>query len=189
MTESVDPRIERTRVVVMQTAIDIVAERGFAGASIDAIAQRSGVARSTIYRHWSQKEDLLLEAMGSAVGDVAALTVGDLRKDLIAITTHLAGLLATEPMGSLVASIILESRREPALDDLRRRLIAQRQRVAHRMIGEAVDRGELGSAVDADAMAVDLAAPIFFRSLVLHAPIDGDWIEDHVDRVLRLHSP
>ncbi|MFC2153638.1 TetR/AcrR family transcriptional regulator, partial [Actinomycetota bacterium] len=70
MTESVDPRIERTRTVVMRTAIDIVAERGFQGASIDAIAQRSGVARSTIYRHWPDKSDLLLEAIGAAIGDI-----------------------------------------------------------------------------------------------------------------------
>ena len=188
MTASVDPRIERTRTVVMRTAIDIVAERGFQGASIDAIAQRSGVARSTIYRHWPDKSDLLLEAIGAAVGDVTALTVGVLRTDLIAIATHLAEMLAAEPMGSVVASVVLESRREPALDDLRRRLISQRQQLAREVIAEAIDRGELDASTDSDAMAFDLAAPIFFRSMVIRAPLDSEWVGRHVDRVLAQHG-
>ena len=188
MTASVDPRIERTRAVVMRTAIDIVAERGFQGASIDAIAQRSGVARSTIYRHWPDKSDLLLEAIGAAVGDVTALTVGVLRTDLIAIATHLAEMLAAEPMGSVVASVVLESRREPALDDLRRRLISQRQQLAREVIAEAIDRGELDASTDSDAMAFDLAAPIFFRSFVIRAPLDSDWVGRLVYSVLEQHG-
>ena len=188
MTTPVDPRIERTRAVVLQTAVEIVAERGFAGASIDAIAQRSGVARSTIYRHWPQKMDLLLEAVGSAAGDIGSLAVGDLREDLVAVCTHLAELLGSEPLGSVAASIILESRREPALDELRRKLIAQRRLAAEQVIGDAMSRGDLRDDVRADAIANDLAAQIMFRSLVLRAPMGRAWIENLVDRVLRLHD-
>ncbi|MGB5433694.1 MAG: TetR/AcrR family transcriptional regulator [Acidimicrobiia bacterium] len=187
MAPPVDPRIERTRTVVLQTAVEIVAEQGFAGASIDAIAQRSGVARSTIYRHWPQKMDLLLEAVGSAAGDIGSLTVGDLREDLIAVSTHLAELLGSEPRGSVMASIILESRREPALDELRRKLIAQRQLAVERVIGDAMSRGDLRDTERADVIANDLAAQIMFRSLVLRESMDRAWIEDLVDRVLRLH--
>ena len=87
---AVEPRIARTRTVVFAAAIEIVAERGFAGASIDAIAQRAGVARSTIYRNWPTRVDLLLEAVGSELDPIESLAMGDLRAELAAIGTHLA---------------------------------------------------------------------------------------------------
>ncbi|MEX1280276.1 MAG: helix-turn-helix domain-containing protein, partial [Acidimicrobiia bacterium] len=83
-----DPRIERTRRVVLGAAVEVVAERGFSGATIDAIAQRSGVARSTIYRHWPDRGDLLLEAVSDRVGPVEASVTGDLREDLIGLVVH-----------------------------------------------------------------------------------------------------
>ena len=131
--------------------------------------------------------DLLLEAVGSAVGDIESLAVGDLRGDLVAVSMHLAHMLASERIGSVAASIILESRRDPALDELREQLVTQRMYDVERIIDDAMVRGELRDDTDSDAMATDLAAQIFLRALVLRAPIDQIWIEEHVDRVLRLH--
>lgn len=187
MSRVVDPRIERTRAVVLETAIQIVAERGFAGASIDSISQRSGVARSTIYRHWPSRMELLLEAVGSRIGDIESLAVGDFRGDLVAVSMHLAHMLASELIGSVAASIIFESRQDPALDELRERLVTERMRDVERIVHEAIARGELRDDADSYAIATDLAAPIFMRSLILRAPIDQTWVEEHVDRVLRLH--
>ncbi|UCG40256.1 MAG: helix-turn-helix transcriptional regulator, partial [Acidimicrobiia bacterium] len=73
----VDPRIERTKTVVLQAAFAVIGELGFGGATIDAIAQRSGVARSTIYRHWPDRADLLIESMAHMVGSVESVTTGD----------------------------------------------------------------------------------------------------------------
>src|ERR1035437_5401664 len=116
---AVESRIARTRKVVFAAAIEIVAERGFAGASIEAIAQRAGVARSTIYRNWPTRVDLLLEAVGSELDPIESLAMGNLRADLAAIATHLAELLTSQRMGSVVASIILEARRDSELEELR----------------------------------------------------------------------
>ncbi len=185
MTATVlDPRIERTRKVVLAAAIEVIGERGFSGASIEAIAQRCGVARSTIYRHWPDRMDLLLEAVTIGVGPVETLAVGDLRADLVNIGTHLAELLTSEPVGSVAASMILESRRDPVLDGLRRRFVAHRQQAVAKVVGDAVDRGELPRGIDPTAMGNDLAAQIFFQTLVLHEPIDRRRIEGHVDRWL-----
>ena len=118
--------------------------------------------------------DLLLEAVGAEVGRVDALLVGDLRSDLIAITSHLAELLTSEPVGSVSASMILESRRDPALDELRKRFVGQRRSAAAQVIRDAVSRGELAADTDAGAMVDEIAAPIFFRTLVLHVPIDQE---------------
>ena len=183
-TAVLDPRIERTRKVVLEAAIQVLGERGFAGASIDAIAQRCGVARSTIYRHWPQRMDLLLEAVTAHVGPIETLAVGDLREDLVAIGTHLAELLTSEPIGSVVASMVLESRRDPGLDELRQRFVGQRHQSVTQVVSEAIARGELPPGIEPSGMGNDLAAQIFFKAIVLLEAIDRAWVEGHVDRWL-----
>lgn len=183
-TSTLDPRIEHTRRVVLEAAVEVVAERGFAGATIDAIAQRSGVARSTIYRHWSDRMDLLLEAVTARVGPVQASTAGDLREDLIVLVLRLGELLGSDPIGSVAAALILESRRDPQLDRLRMRFVTERRQAAARVIQQAVSRGDLELSAEPGALADDLGSPVFFRTLVMHSPVDRSWAEKHVDRWL-----
>ncbi|MDF1522418.1 MAG: TetR/AcrR family transcriptional regulator [Trueperaceae bacterium] len=179
-----DPRIERTRRVVLDAAIEVIAERGFAGATVDAIATRSGVARSTIYRNWDDPSALLLEAVRARVGPVAELVVGDVRQDLLAVCRHLATLLTQEPMASVAASLALESRRDPSLDALHRRFAEGRMRALAEVVEGAKACGDLPDAPDAETVATDLGAAIFFRAMVLRAPIEPAWLEAHVDACL-----
>ncbi len=183
-----DPRIDRTRRVVLEAAIEVIAERGFLGATIDAIAQRCGVARSTIYRHWPERNDLLLDAVAAKVEPIETLAVGDLRADLVAIGTHLAELLGSEPMGSVAAALILESRRDPALERLRDQFVSRRRRAIAQVMQLAADRGQIPPGNDLASMGNDFAGQIFFNALVLHAPMDRAWVADHVDRWLERHE-
>ena len=176
-----DPRIERTRTVVLAAAVDVIAESGFAGATIDAIARRSGVARSTIYRNWPDRQSLLMAAVRSRIGDIESLATGDLRSDLITIGWHLAQLLASEPMGSVVASLILESRHDEQLEALRQDFVASRWAAMGAIVQDAVDRGDLPAGSDASSIAEELAAPIFFHALILREPVDRAWVAVHVD--------
>ena len=184
----VDPRIERTRTVVLDAAVQVIADQGFAGATIDAIARRCGVARSTIYRHWPDRVDLLLDAFSSRIGTVDALIAGDLRRDLVAISLRLADLLTSEPIGSVVASLILEARHDPQLEELRQRFVTVRQEAVTHILAAAIEEGRLPPLEDPTSLAADLAAPIFFRALVLRAPIDRPWVEARVDRWLADNS-
>ena len=178
---AVEPRIARTREVVFAAAIEIVAERGFAGASIEAIAQRAGVARSTIYRNWPTRADLLLEAVGSELDPIESLAMGNLRADLAAIATHLAELLTSQRMGSVVASIILEARRDSELEELRQRFLASRRDAMNAVIGAAVARGDLPPDTDVQRAGDDLAAQVLFQVLVLRADFDSSRVMDYVD--------
>ena len=179
-----DPRITRTRAVLLEATLTVLSRSGFAGASIDAISKESGVARSTIYRHWPERSDLLIDSVAHALGDPSLSMVDDLRDDLVEVGTHLAELLASEPVGSVVAALILESRRDPALDEIRQRFVAQRAGLAVSAIAEAIARGELPDDTDPMDFATEIAGPIFFRALVLHMPVDRPWVEQHVGRWL-----
>jgi AcrR family transcriptional regulator len=183
-----EPRVARTREVVFAAAIEVIAERGFAGASIEAIAQRAGVARSTIYRNWPSRIDLLLEAVDSAVGPIESLSRGDLRADLEAIITHIADLLTADRMGSVAASIILEGRHDPELEELRRRFLTSRRSALDAVLDEAVNRGDLAAGTDVHRMGDELAAQVMYRTLVLRADIDGGWVEDEVARCLERYG-
>ena len=185
---AVEPRIARTRTVVFAAAIEIVAERGFAGASIDAIAQRAGVARSTIYRNWPTRVDLLLEAVGSELDPIESLAMGDLRTELAAIGTHLAELLTSQRMGSVVASIILEARRDSELEELRQRFLASRRDAMNAVIGAAIARGDLPPDIDVQRAGDELAAQVLFQALVLRADVDRSHVLDLVDRWLERYG-
>ena len=184
----VDPRIERTKTVVLQAAFAVIGELGFGGATIDAIAQHSGVARSTIYRHWPDRDDLLVESMAHMVGTVESVTTGNLHDDLVALALQIGTVLATEPIGSVVASIITESRRDENLDQLRARFVEHRKREGSALVAAAVERGELPDTTDPLEVAEDLAARVFFQALILREPIDLPWAERYVDGLLARYS-
>lgn len=187
-TPSIDPRIERTRHVVLDATFDVIADRGFAGATIDAIATRSGVARSTIYRNWRSRTDLLLEAVRCRFGPLREQLVGTARRDLLALCRRLAELLTTEPMASVAASLIVESRRDTSLRELHRRFVEVRLGELAAVVEEARVRGELPLAPDGATAAADLGAAIFFRALVIRTPIESAWLQAHVDEILRRYG-
>lgn len=183
-TSLADPRIERTRRVVLDAAVEVIAEHGFAGTTIHAIATRSGVARSTIYRNWDGRSELLLEAVRARFGSVRDLVVGEVRSDLLALCRHLAKILTHEPTASVAAALILESRRDPDLRALHRRFAEGRIRAIAEVVEEAEARGELRRVPDGWTVATDLGSAIFFRAMVLRVPIEPGWLEGRVDDVL-----
>jgi hypothetical protein len=103
----------------------------------------------------------------------------------VAIVTRLAELLTSDVMGSVAAAIILESRHDPELAELRRRFVAGRRSALDDVIVDAVARGDLPHETDVELLGDELAAMVMFRALVLRAPIDARWVEDHVDRCLQ----
>ena len=119
--KEVDPRIERTRRVVLEAAAELIAECGFGRASIEAISERSGVARSTIYRHWPDRLELLIESVGQHVDSIETPDTGDLRTDLLQTFSRVASMLADEATKSVIASFIAESTRDSELRTLKQK--------------------------------------------------------------------
>jgi len=183
----VDPRIERTRQVVLAAAAELVAELGYSDVTIEAIGERSGVARSTIYRHWKQLPELILDALSAAIEGAEPPDTGALRDDLVAFIGEFAGLLTSPQFRQIAIALVVESHRDPDIAELHGRFLRARQECAVAAIERGIERGELPATVDPAAMTVDLVAPVFFRAVVLRAPLDGTFIEEHIDRWLEIH--
>lgn len=184
----VDPRIERTRNVVLEAAAELLGEVGFGRTTIEAIAERSGVARSTIYRHWPDRTDLLAEAVDCKIAHIPFSQTGDLRGDLHTMLGELAAHLGSETVGSLLLSLIAEAGRDPQMAAMQERFTTARFGRIRSILDDAVKRGDLAANADVDQMAEDLLAPLFFRALIRRSIVDPEWIELHVHRWIRAYA-
>jgi len=184
----VDPRIERTRRVVLDAAAELIGECGMGRTSIEAISERCGVARSTIYRHWPDRSNLLRESVQERMKPIDDTETGDLRTDLLNVYQYLGLLLSDPETGPLVASCVAESKRNPEIAALLAKSGENRHKASSRIIRKAIDRGDLPSETDADQMADDLGAGVFFRALIRNQPVDEAWIETHVDRYISVYA-
>ena len=183
----VDPRVERTREVVLTTAIELVTEVGFSRVTVEAISERSGVARSTIYRHWKQLPDLMAAALDARIESSTPPDTGALRDDLVILIGELAGLLTSAQFSQVAMALIAESSRDPQIAEIHERFMQGRQQRTIAAIQRGIERGELPASVNPPGMALDMAAPLFFRALVQHLPIDAAFVEQHVDRWISIH--
>lgn len=174
---AVDPRIERTRRVVVQAAAELAAEQGYAGTTVDAIAERSGVARSTIYRHWPDLADLLAETFGNVCGVPDMADTGSFVTDLRHRASALARGLREEAWGRMLPSIVGGADHD---DDLRRALhtfTGVRRSEAAAAAQRAADRGEIDGDQDLDAAMERFVAPFFFRRMMTDLPLDDAFVE------------
>src|ERR1700683_5289033 len=91
----VDGRVERSRDTVLSAAFELLSQSGVGGFSVDAVSRRSGVAKTTIYRHWPTREALVIDACTRISAEQQTPDTGTLHGDLTAILTNIAHLLAT----------------------------------------------------------------------------------------------
>lgn len=165
-TLGVDPRIERSRRVVLTAAIDLLGEVGYSGITIEAVAARSGVAKSTIYRHWAGKVELLDDAFAELKPPFEVRTGGPVRERIIDLLEQLATHVASSDWSSCLPAMIEAAERDPAARKLQRKISTERRKLLVSLLREGVDSGELPQRIDPDLAADCLAGAIFVRRLV-----------------------
>jgi TetR/AcrR family transcriptional regulator, regulator of autoinduction and epiphytic fitness len=110
----VDPRIAETQRLVKEATLDLIAEIGFEGTTVELIAERSGVSRTTIYRHWPDPSVLFLEAFDPTTTDrQPPPSTGDFGADLDAYIHHVAERLNDERFAAALAAQVDKARRDP----------------------------------------------------------------------------
>ncbi len=175
---STDPRVALSRERVLSATLDLLTETGLGGLTIDDVAKRSGVAKTTIYRHWRNRNALVIDAcLRMTDGDEDPPDTGSLEGDLRAILTVLADLLATARWSSIMPSIIDAAEREPDIAELHSRLQVGHAAPMRAALERAVERGQLPPDVDIGAMASALRGPLYFRRWFTREPIDAPFID------------
>lgn len=179
-----DPRIARSRAAVLDATVGLLAERGVAATTLEAIAERSGVAKTTIYRHWASKPEVVLDAIGTLVEPPADPDTGSVREDLYQLVEGLRRGLSHSPLAALLPSLIDAAERDPEFAALHRTMVAAQHAVVHNVLMRGVRRGELPRDLDPDELVSLLAGPVFYRRLVTHGAVEAAFGRRVVDVLL-----
>lgn len=193
MTQVDSPRPGRRRdptrdTEILEAAIDVLAEVGFDGMTIDMVAARAKAGKATVYRRWTSKSDLVIEAVSCMKGPVPELAelpdTGTLRGDLVAMVRPRT-MEDNEKKTRVMAGILSLIAREPELADAARAAIAEpRARIHRLLLQRAIDRGEIAPVGDLDTLSLVVPAMVAYRMLLLHKPPDREFHLALIDGVL-----
>ena len=182
----VDPRVVRSREAVLATTAALLADVGLAGVTVEAIAHRSGVAKTTIYRHWPEISQLVIDAVTSVAAPCVRPDTGSLRGDLNELVKGLARTLTVAPTAKVIPSLVDAAERDPDLARLQRAWVKERRSGTRDAFVRAQARGEIGGDVDLDLVTTMLSSPLFYRRLVSHEPLSPRFLERVVDAVMAI---
>lgn len=185
----VQRRSSRAHASILAATVDLLAEVGFAGLSIEGVACRAGVGKATIYRHWSTKAELVIEAFTSLTRCNQPVRAGDLRTDLVECVSAIVAAVTSPPMGPILPSLLDAAERDPELAELHRQFTAQRRRFLLDVLASGIDQGVVKPGADVELVADLLVGPVLYRRLISRAPLGPDYAERLVDMVLPLLQP
>ncbi len=178
------PRSEVARQKALTAAFELIAEVGIAGLTVDAVAKKSGVAKSTIYRNFDDSDTLLFAAINAAVEPFPTPNTGSLRDDLITLHQQMCSMVDDGSMRRLLLGILGRA----AVDENFRRLKDEFQRERHQPLRTIVElaqaRGELSADLDVEFVITMIEGPIAARMIYAGESIDDDEIPIFVDAVL-----
>jgi AcrR family transcriptional regulator len=184
--DRLDPRVARTRDVVLSATAELLADEGFDRITIEAIAERCEVARSTIYRNWPNRADLLVAAFERLCAFRDPPDTGDLELDLLGFGAMLAEGLTSERWGRALPSLLGAVGHDDELRTAQQQFSDGRRRVVVGLFDRAVARGEVSRDVDLDVLATLYVSGFFFRRLVSHQPLDARFVSGHAALVSAL---
>lgn len=165
-----DPRAQRTRAAALAAARELLLTEGRDAVTPSRVADRSGVGRATIYRHWPEPLALLVEAATPPPAPQAPAPSGDLAADLVARLDALRRGLDGTPLSAVFAMLVERAEHEPELARLQQELADTGSAPLRELLRDAVRRGELPR-LDEDRAVDMLAGPLFYRRFIARRPI------------------
>ncbi|MCU1393457.1 MAG: regulatory protein TetR [Ilumatobacteraceae bacterium] len=169
---------------MLDATVELVAEVGVERTSIDEVASRSGVAKSTIYRHFPSKQVLVIEAVHSCTLMPLGADTGSVRDDLVSFFGGMTRLSYEGRLGDMMLSLMDAAQRDAELGRLLRLHFEQRRQYARALLERAVERGEMSPDVDLELTVTLLTGPLVYTKLVQRQRISQELVEAVVDTVL-----
>lgn len=179
------PRDARCDQAILHATLDMLAEGGAAHLSIDGVATRAGVGKATIYRRWSSKEALLLEALSTAdTLIVDSPDTGNLRHDLEGYFDALLQRLSDSEGSDVLPHLIEAACYDPEVRSSLDSYLSSRQQPLRSILLRAQQRGEIAHSVDIKVITDLLVGPIIYRRLMSGDRVDGVFTRKLLDIVV-----
>ncbi|MFJ8436006.1 TetR/AcrR family transcriptional regulator [Kitasatospora sp. NPDC094019] len=178
-------RNEDAHDAVLTAAIELVEELGYQPVTVERIAARARVAKSTIYRWWKSKAPLVMDAYRATVEQrVPEPDTGSLDGDLTAFATALYGVTAHPLRVRALRGLMAEAQLDPAFAEPFRAWVESRRAVVLTLLDRGVQRGELPPTADLDAATDQLFGLFWYRLLVGHQPLEPARAAEHISQLL-----
>lgn len=188
------PRSERARQAILAAAGELMLAGGLNAATIEAIAERAGVSKATIYKWWPSRGAVALDGFLAQAKDTITVPEGlSTREALRYQVGALVTLFRDTPSGPLMRALVSQAECDPEIAKaLRERWLAPRRAVALDIIRNGIATGELRSDLQVDVVSDLLFAPLYHRLIFGHADLSDDLadrIVDHAMAGLLAHRP
>ncbi len=163
----------KVRSALLAATIDELSERGYAAFTIDNVAHRVGVHKTTVYRRWPDRETLIADALGESIAaEIPIPDTGSVDDDLRALARSVVA-WANSPSGRAVLAVMVSTAAGlPAPPNSARHVFRDRIRQTLPVVTRAVERGELPAGTDSAELIKTLVAPIYFRVLITGERVD-----------------
>lgn len=179
-------RAGRTERAILAATRELLAEGGVQRLTIEGVAARSGVAKTTIYRRWRSKDELALAVLLNMVEQIVELPdLGDTRAELIAFVNGAVEILGSTLMGRVMQGLVSDLATDPVLGRaFRERVVAYRVSEMRRLVERGIERGDLRADADVDLLHEALFGPVYYRLLLSGGVLDKGLATRIVDAVL-----
>lgn len=181
------PRDERIDEDITAVALDLLSAEGFERFSVEAVALRAGVAKTTVYRRFPTRNDLIVGALLRLNDELPPPpAAGPVRDRLVSVLHGIRRRTTESVRGRILLQVVSEGLRDPALADLvHQRVLAPRRQVLRDVIADAIASGELRADVEVDTVVPVLVGPMLYLGMWSGSAVTkGVTVESVVDLVL-----
>lgn len=173
---------------ILDAAVEVLAETGFDGMTIDMVASRAGAGKATVYRRWASKNELVLDAVACMKkGDLNTMQIpdtGSLRGDLVAMIRP-PSINDAERKLKVMAGLASMLSTAPELADAANEAIVEpRARINRMLLNRAIERGEISSDVDIQLISLISPSMVAYRTLIMRKPVDREFLITLIDGVV-----
>lgn len=178
------PRSAEVEPAVLAATLEVAREVGITRLSMDDVADRAGVSKATIYRRWPSKEQLVLDALRSAVNPIDDVDTGSLRGDLEHYLGELARRYRTGAMSDVLPHLIEVACHDENVRSSLDGYVQSRRIPLRAIIERGRARGEVRGAVEVEALIDSILGAIIYRRLLSYQPVDESYLSNLMDVVL-----
>ncbi len=173
----IDDRVRRSKESVLKATSDLLTESGLGGVTVEDVSRRSGVAKTTIYRHWTTRSELVIDACSQISTKQDVPDTGSFEGDITAFLTSMAELLCTARWSSVVPSMIDAAERDPEIAKIHSIIQMGHTAPLQEIITRAARNGEIPTSTDPSTMIAALLGPLFYRRWFSREPLDDPFVK------------
>ena len=176
-----DPRIERTRAAVLDAGVTILFEKGPEAITHAAVASDARVSRTTVYKHWPKRGDLLVDVLGQVEPHTQVEPSGDLRADMQQMVRQMAASFEDQQLNRVFSSLMAQAQWDDDTSQAQQALLSAGMADMAVVLDAAVEAGQVPPGIDPLRNAGRLIGPIVFAALIARQPLTTGEVEVLVD--------